>query len=132
MKIRVTSIFVKIVAWFVNTVALSLLGYFATSVFLAARLSSNVSGMPRMSALFLDDARRAFEEGGPERLDAYLRRLSSYTDAEHYLLDKNGVDLATGEDRSNLLAARLSRLRRERPRPRPRAWPFATRTTPKP
>jgi signal transduction histidine kinase len=130
MKIRVTSIFVKIVAWFVATVALSLLGYFATSVFLSARLSSNVGGMPRMSALFLDDARRAFEEGGPLRLDAYLRRLNSYTDTEHHLLDKNGLDLVTGQDRSDLLAARQIRLRRERSRPRSRAWPFGTRSTP--
>ena len=43
MKIRVTSIFVKIVAWFAATVALSLLGYFATSVFLSARLSTSRS-----------------------------------------------------------------------------------------
>jgi signal transduction histidine kinase len=129
MKIRVTSIFVKIVAWFAATFALSVLGYFATSVFLSARLATQNGGNPRLSSLFLDDARRAYEDGGPDRLDVYLRRLNAYTDAEHHLLDRNGVDLVTRADRSDLLAARQKRTSR-RERARSRALPFWARNTP--
>ncbi len=75
MKIGVRSIFAKVVLWFVATVALSVVGYLATSLVLSARIFGRDAPMPRLTSLFVADARRAFEEGGPERLDAYLRRL---------------------------------------------------------
>ena len=103
MQIRVRSIFAKIVLWFVATVALSLVGYVTTSVLLSARISGRESFIPRFHALFLDDARRAFEEGGSARLDEYLKRLSEYSDAEYFLTDSRGKDLVSGEDRSDLL-----------------------------
>ncbi len=106
MKIGVRSIFAKIVLWFVATVALSIAGYLATSLLLSARLFGRDANMAGLTSLFLDDARRAYEEEGPEGLDAYLRRLNAYSDAEHYLLDRRGHDLVTGENRSALLAAR--------------------------
>jgi two-component system sensor histidine kinase CpxA len=102
MKIRVRSIFTKIVVWAVATVLLSLVGFIVTSVFVSARLSGRNANWPRLSGMFLDDARRAFQQGGPERLDAYLRRLKDHTDAEHFLTDGRGIDLVTGEDRSAL------------------------------
>ena len=34
--------------------------------------------------MFLDDARRAFRKGAPERLDAFLKRLNDYTESEHF------------------------------------------------
>ncbi len=52
--------------------------------------------------MYLDDARRAFQEGGPKKLGAFLKRLDEHTEAEHYLTDGRGVDLVTGEDRSAL------------------------------
>jgi signal transduction histidine kinase len=117
MQIRVRSIFAKIVLWFVATVALSLIGYVTTSVFLSARLSGRESFIPRFHALFLDDARRAFEEGGSARLDEYLKRLSEYSDAEYFLTDSRGKDLVSGDDRSALLTrAGVTR--------RTRRWPF--------
>ena len=107
MKIRVRSIFTKIVVWFTATFVLSLVGYVATSMLLLARLADREPAMPRLHALFLDDARRAYEEGGPSRLGEYLARLDSYTEAEHFLVDARGVDLVSGEDRSGLLAQRI-------------------------
>jgi len=123
MQIRVRSIFAKIVLWFVATVALSLVGYVTTLVFLSARFSGRESFIPRFYALFLDDARRAFEEGGSARLDEYLKRLSEYSDAEYFLTDNRGNDLVSGEDRSALLTkGAVTR--------RPRRWPFLPKSSP--
>jgi signal transduction histidine kinase len=117
----VRSIFAKIVYWFVATVALSLVGYVTTWVFLSARISGRESFNPRFPALFLDDARRALDTGGPARLDEYLTRLSEYSDAEHFLTDSRGKDLVTGEDRSALFTrAAVAR--------RPRRWWFLPRS----
>ena len=108
MKIRVRSIFTKIVLWFTATFVLSLVGYVATSMLLSARLADREPMMPRLNALFLDDASRAYEEGGPTRLAEYLERLNSYTEGEHFLVDARGRDLVSGEDRSGLLAQRAT------------------------
>ncbi len=89
------SIFAKIVYWFVATVALSLVGYVTTWMFLSARISGRESFNPRFPALFLDDARRALDTGGPARLDEYLKRLSEYSDAEYFLTDNRGKDLVS-------------------------------------
>ena len=79
--------------------------------------------MSRMAALLLDDARRAYEEGGSVRLDGYLKRLNSYSESEFFLTDSRGTDLVTGHDRSGV--------RRSRPGPwRFRLWRFLPRTGP--
>ena len=64
MKIRVKSIFTKVVLWFVVTVSLSLVGLLVTTVLLSARFTGRDTITSRISALLLDDARRAYEEGG--------------------------------------------------------------------
>ena len=53
MKIRVRSIFTKIVFWFVVTVALSLVGFVGTSLLVSARLTGRDSIVSRLNALFL-------------------------------------------------------------------------------
>jgi two-component system sensor histidine kinase CpxA len=111
MRIRVRSIFTTIVLWFTVTFVLSLVGYVVTSMLLTERLAVHQPLLPRLSAVFLDDARRAFEEGGASRLAEYLERLQSYTEAEHVLVDDHGRDLVSGEDQSALLARRIPRHR---------------------
>jgi len=131
MTFRVRSIFTKIVVWFAATVVLSLIGFVATSIVLSERLSGRDMAIPRLQSLLLDDARRAYEEGGPARLRAYLDRLKSYTESESFLTDARGIDMASGADRSALLAMRSARSRARRARP----WlfpflPYAMRETP--
>jgi len=123
MKIRVRSIFTKVVLWFVATVALSLVGLLVTSVLLSARFSGRDTIMSRMSALHLDDARRAYEDGGSARLDAYLNRLNAYSESEFFLTDSRGTDLVTGQDRSSLRARGSGRYRS-------RLWRLLPRTGP--
>ena len=131
MKIRVRSIFTKIFVWFTVTVVLSLVGFVATSVLLSERLSGRDPAIPRLHAMLLDQARRAYEEGGRTGLAAYLRRLKSYTETDYFLTDPRGIDLVSGEDRSALLAMRSARPRARRSR----SWllpilAFSTRESP--
>ena len=106
MKLGIRSIFTKIVLWFIVMVAVSLVGLMATSLLISARFSGRDTNSPRLSALFLDDARRAFEEGGSAQLAAYLKRLDAYSESQHFLTDGRGIDLVTGEDRSEVRRAR--------------------------
>ncbi len=62
MKIRIRSIFTKIVVWFIATVVLSLVGFVATSLLISERLSGRDPAIPRLHALIMDDARRAYEQ----------------------------------------------------------------------
>ncbi len=109
MRIRVRSIFTTIVLWFTVTFVLSLVGYVVTSMLLSARLASREPVLPRLTRIFVNDARRAYEEGGAPRLSEYLARLESYTEVEHIFVDERGRDLVDGQDRSALLAQRGSR-----------------------
>jgi two-component system sensor histidine kinase CpxA len=116
MRIRIRSIFTTIVFWFIVTVALSLVGFVATWMFFSARLSGRDTLISGMRAFYLEEARSAYEAGGPDRLSKYLRRLNSYTSTTHYLVDESASDLVTGEDRSGLVARRTGR--------QLRPWPF--------
>ncbi len=120
MKIRVRSIFAKIVVWSLATVVFSLIGFVITSEILSTQLSGRYSNLARMQAMFLDDARRAYEDGGPARLDGFLLRLNAYSDSTHFLTDARGIDLVSGEDRSGLrfraTTLKKSRLSRWLPR----------------
>jgi signal transduction histidine kinase len=102
MKIRLRSIFTKIVVWAIATVVISLVGFVVTSAFVSVRISGRTTNSPRQSMMFLDDARRAFQEGGRGRLGAFLKRLNEHSEAEYFLTDGHGIDLVTGEDRSAL------------------------------
>lgn len=110
MRIRVRSLFAKIFLWFTATIVLSWAGIVTTSFLLLARLEPRESAT-RVHSLFVDDARRAFEEGGPPQLSEYLARLDTFSEAQHYLVDVKGIDLVDGTDRSGLLALRASRQR---------------------
>jgi two-component system sensor histidine kinase CpxA len=112
------SIFTKILLWALGTIALSLVGFAATSWLLDSLRPGRVDFIARTQALQLEGARRAYEEGGPDRLAAYLRRLDELFEAEHFLVDANGKDLVDGHDRSALLAQGSSPSRRGPP-PRP-------------
>jgi signal transduction histidine kinase len=57
----------------------------------------------RFDQLQLDSAREAYETGGKKALRDYIGRLNRTFIGAHYLLDTNGVDLLTGENRASLL-----------------------------
>jgi signal transduction histidine kinase len=121
MKIKVRSIFSKIVLWFVTTLTLSLFGYVGASLLVSSRVSGRDSFVTGLNAFLLYEARNAFEEGGATQLGEYLKRLDSYTEVAHFLTNSQGIDLVSGEDRSTLIARRESRS------PLYRHWPFPIR-----
>jgi two-component system sensor histidine kinase CpxA len=101
----VRSIFAKILVWSLATFALALASFWAIAR--ATDRRGPPAGDPffRMIAMVEDDACRAYEEGGPGRLAAHLRRLDAKLPGEHLLTDERGRDLVTGADRCDLLRA---------------------------
>jgi signal transduction histidine kinase len=57
----------------------------------------------RFDELQLRSAQEAYEENGKTALHLYLNRLDATFGGTHYLLDASGIDLYSGENRSNLL-----------------------------
>ncbi len=104
MKLKLNSIFAKIVLWLTATVCLSLIGFVATSYLVFERIRGRDNVISRLHDFLLDEARRAYEQEGVPGLDAYLSRLNSYSRSRFYLTDQSGNDLVTGEDRSALLS----------------------------
>jgi signal transduction histidine kinase len=98
------SISAKILLGSLGIFALSLVGFWAISHALERRAPGPRDFHARVLALIGDDACRAYEEGGPKQLAAYLRRLSTYLPGEHLLTDARGRDLVSGTDRSELLS----------------------------
>ncbi len=113
------SLFAKILLWFFGTLLVCLIAFVATSV----SLSVNSPGPPDLIAhtisMQLEQARSAYENGGPPRLTYYLRRLSRHFPANHYFVNAQGRDMADGTDRSELLA-RAALIQHIGPR---RRWP---------
>ena len=56
-----------------------------------------------MDEVEVQDASEALQTRGPEALARYMQRLNAVFGGSHYLLDANGRDVLTGEDRSWLL-----------------------------
>jgi signal transduction histidine kinase len=57
----------------------------------------------RFDRLELEDARGLLETGGKEALQKYMAHLDEVFGGSHYLLDAHGLDVLSGENRSNLL-----------------------------
>jgi signal transduction histidine kinase len=68
----------------------------------------------RFDQLQLDSAREEYEQHGRQALAEYMFRLDHTFRGVHYLLDANGIDLITGDNRSNLLPPPPETIRRSR------------------
>jgi two-component system sensor histidine kinase CpxA len=73
------------------------------------------------ASLELEEAREAYEEGGSAKLARFISRMQQRLPGQHYLTDARGRDLATGEDRSSLLATASPEAARPGPLRRPSA-----------
>jgi signal transduction histidine kinase len=111
------SIYAKLVLWAVGVSVLSLLGFIATFWYLEAPQPGRRGFINGLMSLQLDGARRALADGGPNQLAAYMKRLDEDFRVEHHLVDRDGVDLVDGRDRSD----DLSRASRPPDPPAPRA-----------
>ncbi len=108
MSLREQTDPVRLRSLFVGTL-LSMLGILALSFVVFQAIANRMQRITieptfdRMDELQLDDERRAFESGGATALREYEERLNQFFKGVHYLLDANGKDLVTGENRANLL-----------------------------
>lgn len=97
------SVYSRILAWSLLTLAVSLLAFFFVSNRIAMQLGVR-DVFPHLQALELQEAKEAYETGGPGKEAAFIARLNALMGARHSVLDSHGKDLATGADRSDLIA----------------------------
>jgi two-component system sensor histidine kinase CpxA len=89
------SLFAKLTVWSLVVIVLALVG--------VHQVVDNVSGVTARRTVQLDDARSAFEAGGPKKLETYFQRPPRRPPVDRYLLDAAGKDVLDGTDRSALL-----------------------------
>jgi signal transduction histidine kinase len=97
------SILLTILLWAIATIALCVAGIWATFKATVRARPNAADQRTSLIELVEEDAYRSFEEGGPDRLAAYLRRLSTRLPGERFLTDAEGRDLVDQSDRSGLL-----------------------------
>jgi two-component system sensor histidine kinase CpxA len=97
------SVYAKILLFSFATLTLSLVAFVGASI-LVSMQNANRAGFFGQVSLELDEAREAYEEGGPAKLAAFEDRLNRRLSGNHHLTDARGRDLLTGTDRSALLA----------------------------
>ena len=99
------SIYAKITLWSFGTLLLSLGAFFAVTSVVSFEAAHKTGTFGRMLSMELESATEAYESGGTRQLRVYVARLERYVPGRHYLTDGNGVDLLTGENRSEMLSA---------------------------
>jgi two-component system sensor histidine kinase CpxA len=97
------SVYRKILAWSLVTLAISLVAFLFVTNQIVMRLGA-FDVFPRLQALELEDAQEAWESGGQAGLAAFIARLDRLMSGRHYLLDAHGRELSSGTDRPDLVA----------------------------
>jgi signal transduction histidine kinase len=103
------SISAKILLWTLLTFAASIVAFGGVSYYLATASPGPAQFFTKTIRMIEGEAVRSFEESGPAGLAEYNRRLNLYYSASHFLTDARGVDLASGEDRSDLVSTETRR-----------------------
>lgn len=97
-------VYTKILLWSFGTLVLSLVAFVGVSIYVSMRNMEHGNMVPRFHALLMEEAIEAWQSGGQPALAAHMQRVTRHMPGTHYLTDAAGLDLATGEDRSKLLA----------------------------
>ena len=95
-------LFAKLTAWFFVTLALSILAFGVTTRLSRPPEFDQRAPWKATHQFKLDTAVRAWQEEGATGLRATLERMDEMFPEGHFLLDADGRDLLTGEDRSAL------------------------------
>jgi two-component system sensor histidine kinase CpxA len=97
-------VYAKILLWCFGTLVLSLVAFVGVSFYVSMRQMDHGNFVPRLNGLLMEEAVAAYEAHGPSGLAAELDRINSHLSGQHFLTDAAGRDLATGADRSKMLA----------------------------
>src|SRR5262249_30859301 len=95
------SLYLVILVAMVILLSLSTVVYFAISHAMEKSYFSLV--LDAMDEVEVQEAQEILESRGPEAIIAYMHRLNTVFGGLHYLLDADGKDVLTGEDRSAVL-----------------------------
>ncbi len=100
--LHMKSLYYAVLLAMITTLSLSFLAFRAISDRLER--SSITPTFDRFDELELESARDTLQNRGPQALSNYLTRLDNlFGRSRHYLLDANGKDMVTGENRHDLL-----------------------------
>jgi signal transduction histidine kinase len=116
------SLFAKTLLWFLATTAVAIAGIIITTAWTFSSTEPRGGPFGLLLNVQVDEAKRAYQTGGPTALSAALARFQQITDMQVVFTDANGVDLVAGNARPDLLR-RLERSRWRMP------WPFGRRRT---
>lgn len=105
------SLFARILLWFTATVLVTAIGVMITAAVTFSGVQPLQSPFAMLVSLQVAEAREAYLQGGKPELARKLEQYRRVLKAEASLTDANGVDLITGEDRSDLIKAARSRPR---------------------
>ena len=98
------TVYFKILLWSFATLMVSLAAFVAVTAIVSSRTAFR-SGFFGHASLEMEEARQAYEEGGPAKLAGFIQRIERYIPGKHHLTDARGFDLLTGADLSTLIAA---------------------------
>ena len=98
------SVYLRILVWFLGTVALSMLAFIFVSDYINYR-SGGVRPGPELTAMMFLESIRGYESGGSQGLATRLLQLRQFIPGEYYLTNAEGRDLVTGEDRELIAVA---------------------------
>src|SRR5215467_10902310 len=96
------SLFAKILIWFWATLTVTIVG---SGIITAISMDSSDRQPPfsRFTQFQLEEARHAYEEDGRPGLARFLQRFQNVFDGRGILTSAEGMDLLTGEKRSDLV-----------------------------
>jgi signal transduction histidine kinase len=97
------SLYVRFLGALFVTLLLSMLAFFAISDYIERVTTERVYDM--MDQLQLEEGIELHNSGAAPAVAAYMQRLDRIFGGQHYLLDVNGTDLATGANRRDLIKA---------------------------
>lgn len=98
------SILVKISLLFFATIAATLFAFWVIAFVVTPTPARRTDLYSRTLAMQMEEARLAYETGGPEALRAFLSRVNRIFPNERFFTDAKGRDLVTGVDHSDLIA----------------------------
>ena len=98
------SILVKISLLFIATIVGTLFAFWLIAFVITPTPERRTTLYTRTINMQMQEARFAYESGGPEALRAYLGRLQKAFPNPRFLTDAKGRDLASGADHSDLIA----------------------------
>lgn len=101
------SLFAQILLWFLATLTATLVAFILTAALTFSMTQPRQAPFSMLVNLQLEQAREAYEEGGPMELADLLDQYRRVLGAEGFLTDTQGRDLVTGEDRSAVIREAL-------------------------